>query len=366
MTGRSDPSDPPMSTPAAPRRGLVLGGGGVLGGAWLTGALHAIESQWQWDLQAITTVLGTSAGSVVGALIAGGASAEDMVAHQHGRRWAAGALREIAWDYETAVGGQLPPRPHLLGPSSPRLLADAVRRLPFAPAVERRLPSAVERRLPDPIDHPLTRGAVIAGLIPAGRGSLAALRDLGDRLQRGSTSPVRLRVTAMNLDSGALTVFGAPGAPVAGWGDALAASCAIPGWFAPVRIHGVRYVDGGAVSTTNADQLIGCDLTEAVVIVPSGTTVRHPPTGVRERVSWRWRTRITVRARAEAARLAADGVAVTLLIPGEEDLEVLGRNSMAAGRRLAVMHTAMRTVRGSLTAGGSPLMRGVPVDGRRS
>lgn len=355
---------PSTGTPSDPRRGLVLGGGGVLGGAWMTGALHALESQWQWDLPALTTVLGTSAGSVVGALIAGGASAEDMVAHQHGRRWAAGALSEIVWDYETAVGGQRPPRPHLLGPSSPRLLAEVVRRLPFAPALERRLPAAVERRLPDPIDHPLTRGAVIAGLIPAGRGSLAALRDLGDRLQRGARH-VNLRVTAMNLDSGALTVFGAPGAPVAGWGEALAASCAIPGWFAPVRIHGVRYVDGGAVSTTNADQLIGCGLTQAVVIVPSGTTVMQPPAGVRERVSWQWRRRIALRAREEAARLAADGVAVTLLIPGEEDLAVLGRNSMAAGRRLTVMHTAMRTVRSSLAAGGSLLEHTVPMQGRR-
>jgi NTE family protein len=31
------------------RVGLVLGAGGVLGGAWLTGGLHALAEETDWD-----------------------------------------------------------------------------------------------------------------------------------------------------------------------------------------------------------------------------------------------------------------------------------------------------------------------------
>jgi len=346
-----------------PRRGLVLGGGGVLGAAWMTGALHGLAGEGGWDLGEIEVVLGTSAGSVVGALLASGASASDMVAHQRGRRAQAGVLASVEWDYDTAIGGHLPPLPHLTGPASPRLLAGAARRLPIAPALERRLPTLLGRLLPEPLPAEFNRAAVLAGLIPAGRGSLAALRALGDDLQSRRRPPVALWVAAMSLDTAELTVFGSPGAPTATWGEALAASCAIPGWFAPVRIHGVRYVDGGAVSTTNADRLTGRGLTEVVVVVPSGTTQTEPPAGVRARMAWQWRHRITERAERECAALAAEGVRVTLLLPGEEDLEVLGHNSMAAGRRLAVLHTAMRTTGATLRAQRLAQDRAVPSAG---
>ena len=35
--------------------------------------------------------------------------------------------------------------------------------------------------------------------------------------------------------------------------DAVAASCAIPGFYHPVEIDGRRYVDGGMRSTSNLD-----------------------------------------------------------------------------------------------------------------
>jgi hypothetical protein len=45
-----------------PRVGLVLGAGGVLGGAWLVGALHAIVSETGWDPGSADYIVGTSAG----------------------------------------------------------------------------------------------------------------------------------------------------------------------------------------------------------------------------------------------------------------------------------------------------------------
>src|SRR5215210_1587553 len=54
------------------RVGLVLGAGGVTGGAWLTGALHAIVDETGWDPGGADTVVGTSAGAMIGGLLAGG------------------------------------------------------------------------------------------------------------------------------------------------------------------------------------------------------------------------------------------------------------------------------------------------------
>src|SRR5712692_5288508 len=51
-----------------PRVGLVLGGGGILGGAWLVGALYALTQAAGFDPAAADYIVGTSAGSVVGAL----------------------------------------------------------------------------------------------------------------------------------------------------------------------------------------------------------------------------------------------------------------------------------------------------------
>ena len=49
---------------------------------------------------------------------------------------------------------------------------------------------------------------------------------------------------------------------------AVAASCAIPAFFAPVSIDGVRYVDGGVHSPTNADLVAELALDLVVISSP--------------------------------------------------------------------------------------------------
>src|SRR2546423_6492863 len=67
------------------RVGLVLGAGGVTGGAWLTGALHALVEETGWDPGSADVVVGTSAGSVIGTIVAaGGVPPWFMVAHSAG------------------------------------------------------------------------------------------------------------------------------------------------------------------------------------------------------------------------------------------------------------------------------------------
>src|SRR3954447_5649024 len=67
-----------------PRVGLVLGAGGVLGGAWLTGGLSALAEETGWDPGSADHIVGTSAGSVIGCLVAPGAPPGFMVAPSGG------------------------------------------------------------------------------------------------------------------------------------------------------------------------------------------------------------------------------------------------------------------------------------------
>src|SRR5919198_3899481 len=69
------------------RVGLVLGAGGVMGGAWITGALHALADETGWDPASADCVIGTSAGAMIGALCASGVPPWFMVAHSAGERF---------------------------------------------------------------------------------------------------------------------------------------------------------------------------------------------------------------------------------------------------------------------------------------
>src|SRR3954470_13820123 len=73
------------------RVGLVLGAGGVLGASWLIGALEALETETGWSPSEAELIVGTSAGAVVGALVADGIPPAYMNAYASGR-----ALDEFA------------------------------------------------------------------------------------------------------------------------------------------------------------------------------------------------------------------------------------------------------------------------------
>ena len=62
----------------------MLGAGGVLGGAWLVGGLSALARETDWDPGSADQIVGTSAGSMIGALVAAGMPPWFMVAHSRG------------------------------------------------------------------------------------------------------------------------------------------------------------------------------------------------------------------------------------------------------------------------------------------
>ena len=104
----------------------------------------------------------------------------------------------------------------------------------------------------------------------------------------------------MDYDTGGRVAFGRDGAPPARLDEAVTASCAIPGWYAPVLIDGRRYVDGGTLSATSADLLAAEPLDEVYVLAPMASFVSDHPRPVAARLERRLRRQVTRRLIREA------------------------------------------------------------------
>src|SRR5690606_17244655 len=80
----SSPARPtrPAVRSAAMAFGLVMGGGGVVGIAWEIGVVEALAQAGALDPSAAATIVGTSAGSVVGTQLAAGVDLDALVAAQ--------------------------------------------------------------------------------------------------------------------------------------------------------------------------------------------------------------------------------------------------------------------------------------------
>ena len=202
----------------------------------------------------------------------------------------------------------------------------------------------------------------MAAALPLGRGSLAGVSEMVAALPHGEDgwSPHKaLRVVAMDFQTGRRTTFGGPRAPKVPLAEAVTASCAIPGWFAPVEIDGRRYVDGGMWSPTNVDvagarafaELGEPRLDELYVLAPLAVKgFDGPPEGVLERAVRRFRRHVTKRMLLEVQRVRADGTKVIVLCPTPEDIKAIGVNVMDTDRRPVVLETALRTTREQLDA----------------
>ncbi|HEX8628359.1 MAG TPA: patatin-like phospholipase family protein, partial [Catenuloplanes sp.] len=197
---------------------LVLGGGGVTGVAWSLGLLAGLRDA-DVDLTDADLVVGTSAGSVVGAQITTGASLAELytaeLAEPVAEPVAEAPARigaRVLFRYAVAAAGTRDPQ--------------RFRARLGAMALAARTPSEEQRR------------QVIAARLPA--------RDWPRR---------RLRVTAVDAHDGRFEVFDAgSGVQLL---DAVGASCAVPGVWPPVSIGGRRYLDGGMRSPANADLAAG-------------------------------------------------------------------------------------------------------------
>ncbi|MEO3935980.1 patatin-like phospholipase family protein [Dermatophilaceae bacterium Soc4.6] len=316
---------PAAAAAVGPRRGLVIGGGGVLGAAWAIGALAALEESLGVSVDSFDELVGTSAGSVLCTMLAAGVSVDDLRTHQLEGHVRHGPLAGFEWDYERATEGDRPPAPRA-GLGSPVLLRKGIREL---------------RQLPPT--------AVLAAFLPEGRGSLDSVGAMVRHVQpEGWVARPGLSVVAFDYDAGVRVAFGREGAPVVDVADAVMASCAIPGWYQPVRIGERRFIDGGTWSSTNLDLLVGCGLDEVYVLAPQVSFETDAPAQLVSRLERQWRTRVTAKALKEMNVVHADGAQVTMVGPGREDLEAIGGNLMDVTRRPVVVETSLRTSRVAL------------------
>jgi len=226
------------------RVGLVLGGGGITGAAYEMAALMAIRLATGWDPNQAEVVVGTSGGAFVTALVRNDALSLDSLV--------------LPTDDRDAV-------------------ADRIRR------------------------HVFTKNAGVQMRNWVRHGIVPGLRDPGLKLFLGSPAPYNASglaewvkshigdecgdrwpdrptaVVAYDVVGRRRTVFGSDTAPDCGIAHAVAASSAIPLVFRPYAIDGGLYVDGGVVSGTHADVVLGATkpLDLVLVLAPLAAEVQR-------------------------------------------------------------------------------------------
>jgi NTE family protein len=207
------------------RRALVLGGGGITGIAWEWGVLAGLAEAGV-ALGDADLVVGTSAGSVVGAQVANGLDPTVRYKAQ---------LEPPDGEVAAALGPGLMFRFALamVGSRAPQRVRQRIGRLSrqaVTTATEQERIAVIESRLP---------------------------------VKDWPASP-RLAITAVDAETGGFRVFDQEsGVPLV---LAVAASCAVPGVWPPITIDGRRYMDGGVRSSANADLAAGYD--KVVVLAP--------------------------------------------------------------------------------------------------
>ncbi len=301
---------------------LVLGAGGVVGHAFHVGVLNALAGEFGWDARIARLVIGTSAGSVVGASLRAGLNPADM------RRRLAG--ERLSPEGSTLIGRAEAAMVQLGGATGSingQGEIDSAEEKAFS-VIARRLriasPARVRRALRQP--WKVTPGSLVSAMLPPGRRPTAHLGVPYDAMIGPNWPDELLWIVAVNLDVGSRVVFGRPGEPVATVGRAVEASCAIPGFFAPVTVDGARYIDGGVHSTTNADLVAVLDSPPDLVVVSApmsavGAAVPRPP-------AFSLRPLVRRQVAGEVAALRDKGIEVVTLQPTAADLGVMIGDSM--------------------------------------
>jgi NTE family protein len=214
------------------RTALVLGGGGITGIAWELGLIAGLAEAGV-DLSSANLVVGTSAGSVVGAQLTSGADVEMLYARQleppteeKVARMSRSSLAQFAWAMLRTRGNH----------------------------------TAFRQRV-----GTLALAAEKAGLTPTEQ---ERIDIISERLVSSEWPDRDLTVTAVDAESGEFHPFDrSSGVPLV---QAVAASCAVPGVYPPVTIDGRRYVDGGMRSAANADLATGYDRLVVLAPIPRG------------------------------------------------------------------------------------------------
>jgi NTE family protein len=232
--------------------------------------------------------------------------------------------------------------------------------------------------LSNPLRH--TPLQVVAGWLPAGVLSTDSLKEIVRRAVPGDwVDHPNFWAVACDYHNGRRIPFGRLDAPNAQIADAVAASCAIPGFYRPVKSGSRRYIDGGVCSASNLDLVAGRGLDLVICLNPlsSGTRLESGAGGEAGAGSGGdgfadddagsdgsrgpfdrlaaldprdWLGALSRQANGrrlahEAAKVRHFGTEVLLVEPTARDHRAMGRNLMSSARRHEVIETAIETVR---------------------
>jgi NTE family protein len=270
-------------------KALVLSGGGPVGIAWQTG-LAAGLARHGVVLADAQLILGTSAGSAVGAQLALGRDPEEQLA-----RYAAAGARPA--DPAAASAGAGPPVP-------PAQMARLIELLGEA---------AKDDGSPVEVRKVVGRFALDADTFAEDRfvGMFSYLA--------GEPWPEVFRCTAVEAETGEFQVWDhQSGAPI---DRAVASSCAVPGIFPPITIGSKRYMDGGVRSGASVDLAAGH---ERVVLV----TLMSPDRMAAQGAGDDRLAAMRERAERELEVVREAGGTVEVIGPDDEAAAVMGINLM--------------------------------------
>lgn len=257
---------------------LILGGGGVVGVAWTIGVLSSVSDALGIDLRGARVTVGTSAGSVVGALVAAGRSLDGEVEAERTTQTAFGSDSD---DWGSSFDPQLLVEIFQLWTSGP-MTVDVARQ------IGERAVRASRKQGEDWVEL------------------------LARRLRSVEWKAGDLRISATSCETGERRIFtAADGVDLV---RAVSCSSSVPGLCPPVDVDGVPYMDGGVWSLTNADVVFGTGVTDALLLGPqAGAGFLAGP------------ARASIEH--ECRLLEEHGIRARALIPGPE-FEAFGANLM--------------------------------------
>jgi len=263
--------------------------------AYHAGVLRALEEVGGLAPDDADLVVGTSAGSMIGAMVRSGLSTEDLYRASLGEHPDIGLERDDAGPWQAAWEGPFDVARRVLG--SLYVLQRSALRIP-AP----HLPAALRRAFPGGFFTIAEAEDTLATVIP-------------------TTWPDRpLWLVTVDVRSGRRVVLGRRNPPRTDLHTAVMASCAIPAFFQPQQVGRRTLVDGGVHSTTNLDLATKISPDLVVAVVPMGWDEDEPP-GVAERTVRFHAHRTLRRELAQADRMGIDEIR---LAPTRRDLEAFG------------------------------------------
>jgi NTE family protein len=281
-------------------RAVVLGGGGPVGVAWEVGLAAGLE-EGGVRLSDADLFVGTSAGSIVGAMLAAERSTAELLATQH----------------------------EITEAEAPRGTTDGA--FDLGPLIQQFIKLYTSDAPPQQLRAEIGEFALDAKVAMTEEEWLATFNRT-ETAAFGEWPSKPYTCTAVDAETGEFVTWSKDsGVPLV---QAVASSCCVPGIFPPVTINGRRYIDGGMKSATNAELAAGHD---RVIVVNVTGGMEKRATAVPALME-----RAKKRMDDELGAITAKGGQVEMILPDDESIEAMGTNLMDFKRRGEIADAGVR------------------------